>query len=241
MQPIEQLYDSFSQAADVAAINDRLADALADMGFARLAYRAVNLGGALGESYFNSNYPAAWLAQYEERRYITVDPIFIAGERSVLPFRWGIGQQVGARTKSQQNFFLEAQEFGIRNGVTVPVHGAGHEFATFTVASGVEANEFAKVCAERASALHLIAHYYHNALRQRLHKSVPRERPHLTPRERECLLWTAQGKTAWEISRILGIADGTVVFHLKNATRKFDVFNKYHAVVKAIMQGVIRP
>ena len=42
MQSIEQLYDSFSQAADVAAINDRLADALADMGFARLAYRAID-------------------------------------------------------------------------------------------------------------------------------------------------------------------------------------------------------
>ena len=71
--------------------------------------------------------------------------------------------------------------------------------------------------------------------------SCPSGSPHLTPRERECLLWTAHGKTAWEIGQILGISDGTVVFHLKNATRKFNVFTKYHAVVKAIMLGLISP
>jgi len=32
-----------------------------------------------------------------------------------------------------------------------------------------------------------------------------------------------------------------VLFHLKNATRKLDVFSKHHAVVKAIVQGYILP
>ena len=89
--------------------------------------------------------------------------------------------------------------------------------------------------------LHLLAPYYHNAIRQRLAAGTAQTRPHLTPRERECLLWTAKGKTAWEVGQILAISDGTVVFHLKNATRKFNVFTKYHAVVKAIMLGLISP
>jgi DNA-binding CsgD family transcriptional regulator len=32
-----------------------------------------------------------------------------------------------------------------------------------------------------------------------------------------------------------------VVFHLKNAMRKIGVYSKHHAVVKAIMMGLIHP
>jgi DNA-binding CsgD family transcriptional regulator len=66
-------------------------------------------------------------------------------------------------------------------------------------------------------------------------------RVHLTDRERDCLLWTARGKTAWEVGQILVISEETVLFHLKNTTRKLCVFSKHHAVVKAIVQGYILP
>lgn len=241
MQTVERAFEIFDQAADVDTINDRLAGELARMGFASVAYRAVNLGGAAAAPYFNSTYPVAWLAHYQDSRYFAVDPVFIGVEDSVLPIRWGFDQEIRPRTKIGRRIFLEAREFGICNGVTLPVHGAGHEFATFTVASDSDAEEFGKVLAEQLLMLHLLAPYYHNAIRQRLATDKAQSRPHLTPRERECLLWTAQGKTAWEVGQILGISDGTVVFHLKNATRKFDVFTKYHAVVKAIMLGLINP
>ncbi|MBY3123131.1 helix-turn-helix domain-containing protein [Rhizobium laguerreae] len=35
----------------------------------------------------------------------------------------------------------------------------------------------------------------------------------LSPREKECLLWIAQGKTSWETAVIMGISENTVAFH----------------------------
>jgi DNA-binding CsgD family transcriptional regulator len=63
----------------------------------------------------------------------------------------------------------------------------------------------------------------------------------LTPRERECLLWTAAGKSAWQTAQILGISYRTVYFHLANVRSKMGVVNVYHAVMKAIMEGIISP
>lgn len=59
----------------------------------------------------------------------------------------------------------------------------------------------------------------------------------LTAQERNVLYWTAEGKTQWEISVILGIAETTVKTHLKNSRLKLEATNKTHTVVKAIRQS----
>ena len=62
----------------------------------------------------------------------------------------------------------------------------------------------------------------------------------LTPRELEALRWTIDGKTAWEIGRILSISEQTAVRHLNNATPKLECVNKHHAVVKAMRLGLVQ-
>jgi LuxR family transcriptional activator of bioluminescence operon len=64
---------------------------------------------------------------------------------------------------------------------------------------------------------------------------------HLTDREKECLLWAAEGKTSWEASQILGISERTVIFHLQNASDKLGVNNRQQAVARAIAMGMILP
>lgn len=61
----------------------------------------------------------------------------------------------------------------------------------------------------------------------------------LTERERECLVWIAQGKTSWEASVILGISESTTTFHLRNAVLKLKASNRTHAVAKALQSGII--
>lgn len=63
--------------------------------------------------------------------------------------------------------------------------------------------------------------------------------PKLTKRELDALSWTAQGKTAWEISVILGMSEKTVNFHLGNVMRKLDVNSKHQAVLKCLAAGVL--
>jgi len=61
----------------------------------------------------------------------------------------------------------------------------------------------------------------------------------LTQRETECLTWTANGKTSWEISVILGVSESTATFHLRNAATKLKASNRTHAAVKALHLGLI--
>jgi DNA-binding CsgD family transcriptional regulator len=62
----------------------------------------------------------------------------------------------------------------------------------------------------------------------------------LTARETECLRWTMEGKTAWEVGKILTISEQTAVRHINNATHKLGCMNKHQAVLKALRLGLIR-
>ncbi len=63
--------------------------------------------------------------------------------------------------------------------------------------------------------------------------------PKLTKREMDVLTWTAQGKTAWEVSVILGMSEKTVNFHLGNTMRKLGVSSKHQAVLKCLSAGLL--
>ncbi len=61
----------------------------------------------------------------------------------------------------------------------------------------------------------------------------------LTARELECLHWAAMGKTSWEIGMILGVAERTVNFHIRNATDKFQVRGRQAAIAMAYRTGLL--
>lgn len=61
----------------------------------------------------------------------------------------------------------------------------------------------------------------------------------LTPRELEVLLWTAEGKTAWEVGMVLGISERTAAIHANNATHKLGCVSKHQAALKALRRGLI--
>lgn len=62
----------------------------------------------------------------------------------------------------------------------------------------------------------------------------------LTRREIDCLAWSADGKTSWEIGEILGVSEHTVTSHLRNAGNKLAAMNRTHAVAQALWRGMIR-
>ena len=70
-------------------------------------------------------------------------------------------------------------------------------------------------------------------------RATPRARPVLSQREREVLEWTACGKTAEEISRILELSVRTVNFHVNSLVLKLKCCNKTAAVVRAALLGML--
>lgn len=67
----------------------------------------------------------------------------------------------------------------------------------------------------------------------------PRNKPILSERQRECVLWSARGKTAGEIAQILGISDETVIQHLKLARERYDVHSRQALILCALFDGLI--
>jgi DNA-binding CsgD family transcriptional regulator len=61
----------------------------------------------------------------------------------------------------------------------------------------------------------------------------------LTKREKECLIWAADGKTSWETAKILGVSNETVAFHHHNAMTKLGSKTKNHAVARALSLGLL--
>ena len=67
------------------------------------------------------------------------------------------------------------------------------------------------------------------------------DRPVLTPKELEVLGWIRQGKTNWEMAKILDIGERTVKFHATNILRKLDASSRSHALAKALEMEILPP
>jgi DNA-binding CsgD family transcriptional regulator len=63
---------------------------------------------------------------------------------------------------------------------------------------------------------------------------------HLPPRELQCLAWCSQGKTNWEIGRILGISERTAEHHIGSAVRRLGCTSRVQAVALALRLGLIK-
>ncbi len=63
--------------------------------------------------------------------------------------------------------------------------------------------------------------------------------PILSDREKECIFWTAAGKTSPEIATILNISPHTVDHHITSASAKLNTVNRAHTVAAAIRLGLL--
>ncbi len=133
--------------------------------------------------------------------------------------------------------------FGFHGGIALAMHlPGGRHF----IVSGSRDQPLPKGASGReelsrmAADLQLFAVHAHEAA-LRVLAPAAREDPAALPssRELECLRWTMEGKTAWEVGRILGISEHTAARHVNNATRKLACVNKHHAVMKALRMGLI--
>lgn len=191
-----------------------------------------------------SGYPPAWWQRYCERGYIAIDPVARhTTTRCTTPLIWNdIDPGRAPQPERVHAFMDEARDFGLVSGVSFPVQGQVGESALLSL---VSRDPHARASDRIIGALpagQLLAAYVHEAARRVFGQTkVLLERTELTPRERECLLWAAEGKTAVDTAQILSISECTVNFHLQNAARKLNVHNRAQAVARAVAQGYVTP
>ncbi len=91
------------------------------------------------------------------------------------------------------------------------------------------------------SKLQILAMQFHLAFTDLEKKDRPDESVHLTSREKEILLWAAEGKSDSVIAEIIGVSHATIRFHMNNIFKKFGANERTLVTVKAIRQGLILP
>jgi LuxR family quorum-sensing transcriptional regulator LasR len=193
----------------------------------------------LEQAFTRSNYPTRWRERYDAERFAYIDPVVSHCLHSVLPLIW---QPELFRSAAQRAFYEEASSFGLRAGVSLPIHGPNGEFGVLTFASAIAPDEkFVREVSGMLPDLALLRDYAF-ASGMRFCPSAPNEAvPRLTPRELEVLNWVMVGKSSWEISKITGCSEATVNFHMGNIRQKFNVNTRQQAVVRAISLGLITP
>jgi LuxR family quorum-sensing system transcriptional regulator CciR len=229
-----------------------LVEAARDEGYDQLAYGALTYREPfqLAEHpplAIALNYSEQWQSRYAERRYSEVDPVVAFTPRIAHPFLWDRLRDGDRLTPKQQLVMNEAHEAGLKNGISVPLHGPSAKVAVVSFASGFhDADPQARL--GHFNALASLFHVTFTAIVHGAELDSPSIAPGpeldapsiaLSQRERDCLSWTAQGKSSWDIGMILAISENTVNFHVKNAMRKLDATSRIVAVLKAVRLGLI--
>jgi LuxR family transcriptional regulator, quorum-sensing system regulator CciR len=236
---VRRLSDYFAEAArscqDLSDLGALLGEITRELGFDHFALLDHASLGATGRGLLRiDNYPEAWVEEIVVRDYAADDPVHLASRRTNAGFRWcDIGSLI--RIERRHADILErSRRFGLGSGMTVPANVPGEPSAScsFVVRAGLELPAARLHCAELIGAHALSA-------ARRLRPEAPRQRPHLSRRELQCLRLVALGKTDWEIAQILGLSPHTTSQYVKSARAAYDTVSRTQLVVHGLRDAWI--
>ena len=179
-------------------------------------------------------WPRDWFLRYDEQGHYLSDPCAAWCRHTARPFLWN--ELPAARvTASGQRVMDEAADFGMKEGICVPIHMPLAGPAVVTAAS-----DRIEVPPESFPLIEILCVHTFRTLCGLERKDRVEQGPPLTPRERELLQWSAHGKSADDIACILGVTRNTVESHQRNIREKLDAINVAHAIVKALRRQEIQ-
>lgn len=187
-----------------------------------------------------SNYSSDWLNKYTAEKMHHIDPTFAHCISKSIPQIWS--PEIFASRK-QKEMYEEACGYGVRSGVTLPIHGAKGELGIVCFVSEAKpCRHFQREATQCIPALSCFRDFiFESSLKFIKQAARSNNDLHITRRELECLKWGAMGKSSWEIGYLLNCSEATVNFHFSNIRRKFNTNSRQQAIVRAINLGLINP
>lgn len=169
------------------------------------------------------------------------DPYFQTAYSTQKPVFWSnVRKSVNTLPSKQVDCIHYIEDLGFVDGLTMPVCVSGRRFAFVTALdfAGSTDPTSKDVSDTQTELIKLIAHFFDNHM---IGVSAADNAKGITlsPREKECLLWSAQGKTVDDIASIVGISTETARIYIKRFINKMNASNKTHAVAKAIHMGIV--
>jgi len=238
--PFSRLIDVFEAKAALCT-SDRdlrclLEDATHELGFDHFALlHHASLEAARPRLIRIDTYPCGWAEELAARRLIGADPVHRASVRTNIGFAWAELPKLVTLAEREREVLERAGHFDIGDGFTVPVNIPGEPAGScsFAARTGRALPVQRLLCAEQIGA-----HAFQVARRLHHYTDVSR-RPHLSPRERECVRLLAAGKTDWEIAAILGISVETAHQYVKRARAAYDVVSRAQLVACVLRDAVV--
>lgn len=215
-----------------------LFDLSKQFGFERTMFAVVPRPGmALEEAFLRSSYDSRWRTIYDEHGMVHFDPTVAHCLTKTTPLVWSPG--IFAST-SQKQMYEEACGVGLRTGLTLPMHGPRGEVGILCfVTDGALSKSLWRDMNHHLPDIALLRDVAFETCQRHITPYVEASLPKLTPKERECLKWTAVGKTSWEIAGIFRCSEAVVNFHMSNIRRKMGLSSRRAAAVKAVRLGLI--
>ncbi|GEK12290.1 autoinducer binding domain-containing protein [Aliivibrio fischeri] len=183
------------------------------------------------------NYPKKWRQYYDDANLIQCDPIVDYSNSNHSPVNWSTFEN-DVINKKHPNVIKEAKTSGLVTGFSFPIHTANNGFGMLSFAHSskdkYQDSLFLHACMNIPAIIPFLIDNYRkiNIAHEKLNSDV-------TKREKECLVWACEGKSTWDISKILGCSERTVTFHLTNAQMKLNTTNRCQSISKAILTGAI--
>lgn len=191
-----------------------------------LAYRT---NSATDLPYFKSTYPFEWLGNYLRKEYFNIDPIVIQGFDRSEPFFWS---DLERQSDLHDAFFKDAFNHGVgRTGFSVPLRDRARRKAMFSVTSNMQDATWRRKIGNERAMLEQIGDILHRKAVRQVYGSD--DAPALSPREIECLYWTAMGKDVGTVADIISISEHTVRDYLKSARLKLGCLTIAQAIHEA--------
>jgi DNA-binding CsgD family transcriptional regulator len=162
---------------------------------------------------------------FDSIRPFVSGPAFLRAQASERPFLMSDVRRALAAADHKGWWFSLPGSLKHKDGLVVPIHEKG-ELVWGAGFTGPDPDLSQAV----QSVLGAAVHAGHTRFRELLDSNT-RNSP-LSPRESECLHWVADGKTDFEVGKILSISPRTVRFHIKNAKEKLGVATRIQAVAR---------
>lgn len=176
--------------------------------------------------------PPGWSGSSASRFINDHNPFPATGRMRRGPFRFREAALPSAKVAGA--FWDAARVAGTEDGVVVPLFGPGMQLA-----GGVSTAFARRDWPPGAQRTVELAAY---ALLDRILIMTAKggvAAPRLSPRERDCIAYVAEGRTEWEIGELLGVSSHTVHSHVEHAKAKLEARTRPQAVARAIAFGLI--
>lgn len=196
---------------------------------------AQTIVDSVDSPFVRTTYPAAWVSRYLLNGYVKVDPIVKEGFLRQLPFHW---HEIEIPLDAY-DFFQDAQRHGIgNNGFSIPIIDKARRRGLLSMNSAKASPVWDKIVKrQREEWMELALLVHQKAVLELYGERDPI--PSLSPRELECLHWTALGKGYKEIALILGISEHTARSYLKSARLKLGCATISAAATRALQLRLI--